>query len=64
MRYKKYKLNCGHLGNLIWWNNNGMIAVRGTNRSCRDCGKKGSGEWTATVYIIDEYEDAKGEIDV
>ncbi len=51
-KYEKFKLKCGHLGNIIW-SNNGTIAVRGTKRSCRDCGKKGKGEWTPTVYIID-----------
>ena len=53
--YEKFELNCGHLGNIIW-EGNGMIAVRGTKRGCRDCGKKGKGEWTPTVYIISKPE--------
>ena len=58
-KYEQFKLKCGHLGNIIW-EDNGLIAVRGTDRSCRDCGKKGAGEWTPTVYIISKL-DIRGE---
>ena len=58
MKQEKFELKCGHLGNIIWRSNDGeTIAVRGTKRSCRDCGKKGKGEWTPTVYIIKEVKE-------
>ncbi len=52
MSYEKFKLKCGHEGDIIWRCGK-IMGVRGTNRSCHICGKKGKGDWGPTVYIID-----------
>ena len=55
--YEKLELKCGHKGNIIWRSSDGgTMGVRGTKRSCDVCGKKGVGEWTPTVYIIQTSE--------
>lgn len=48
-----YSLKCGHEGRVIWINEKSKtIGVSGVKRSCRSCGKKTSGNWTPTVYLI------------
>ncbi len=48
-----YKLKCGHEGRVIWINSDETVfGVRGSNRSCQSCGKKTSGGWVPTVYLI------------
>jgi NMD protein affecting ribosome stability and mRNA decay len=48
-----YKLKCGHEGRVIWVSSNETVfGVRGSNRSCQSCGKKTSGGWVPTVYLI------------
>ncbi|UCH37657.1 MAG: hypothetical protein JSV76_00280 [Candidatus Bathyarchaeota archaeon] len=49
----RYQLECGHEGRVVWINDNeDTMAVAGTRRSCRDCGKKTTGNWTPTVYLL------------
>jgi hypothetical protein len=57
----KYNLECSHDGRIIWINENtNHIGVSGVRRSCRNCGKKTSGNWTPTVYLI-QVNDKKPE---
>ena len=38
MKYEKYKLECGHNGNIIWRSSDGkIVGVRGTRSSCGVC---------------------------
>ncbi|MHA2428600.1 MAG: hypothetical protein ACXADB_11305 [Candidatus Hermodarchaeia archaeon] len=56
MDYKtgdKYQLECGHHGRIVWVSENkDVMAVAGVRRSCRSCGKKTSGNWTPTAYLM------------
>ena len=48
-----YQLECGHEGRVIWINSNETVyGIRGSSRSCQSCGKKTSGGWVPTVYLI------------
>jgi len=51
MRYEKFKLKCGHEGNIVW-RSNGTIAVRGTRQKCGVCSAKTDKGWRFTVHII------------
>jgi hypothetical protein len=56
----RFTLECGHEGRIIWVSpDKKVFGVRGSNRSCRFCGKKTSGGWVPTVYMIsiDEMEE-------
>ena len=56
-----YRLDCGHEGRVVWVSeDNKIIGVAGVNGSCRSCGKKSSGNWTPTVYLI-RFNDEKRE---
>ena len=57
----RYKLDCGHEGRVIWVSGDRKTTgVAGVKRSCRSCGKKTSGDWTRTVYLI-QFNDEKRE---
>jgi hypothetical protein len=55
-----FKLECGHEGRIIWVSSNKTVfGVRGSNRSCQSCGKKTSGGWVPTIYLISVDADEK-----
>jgi hypothetical protein len=56
----RYQLACGHEGRVVWISHNGdTFAVRGVTRSCRTCGKRTSGAWSPTVYLLSGDERAE-----
>jgi NMD protein affecting ribosome stability and mRNA decay len=49
----KYRLSCNHEGRIVWISEDEQtIGVSGVRRSCQNCGKKTSGNWTPTVYLM------------
>jgi len=53
--YEKFKLKCGHEGNIVWRSSDGRtIGVRGSTRRCPTCMKwSDAGVWRYTVHLID-----------
>lgn len=55
-----FKLECGHEGRIIWISlDQKAFGVRGSNRSCRICGKKTVGGWVPTIYMFSVDETKK-----
>ena len=49
----RYRLACGHEGRVVWISPTmDRFAVKGVKRSCRTCGKRTSGEWSPSVYLL------------
>ena len=56
----RFTLECGHKGRVVWVSpDRKTVGVRGVSRRCRVCGKRSSGGWVPTVYLIsiDEVEE-------
>jgi hypothetical protein len=53
MKYDKFELKCGHIGNIVWRSSDGeVMGVRGTRRSCDVCFRSSDSGRTPTVHVI------------
>jgi len=53
MRYEKFELKCGHVGNIVWRSSDGRtMGVRGTKRGCDVCFRESDSGRTPTVHVI------------
>lgn len=49
----RYRLACGHEGRVVWISPKGdTFAVKGAKRTCHFCGKRTSGDWSPSVYLL------------
>jgi hypothetical protein len=56
-----FTLECNHEGRIIWFSTDKKVfGVRGSSRSCQSCGKKTSGGWVPTIYLISIDEAEQG----